>query len=31
MVALAVAGALHIDFRKRKTLSDTWFDFEKQT
>ncbi len=31
MAALAVAGALHIDFRKRKTLGDTWLDFEKQT
>ena len=31
MAALAVAGALHIDFRKRETLGDTWLDFEKQT
>ena len=31
MAALAVAGALHIDFRKREILGDTWPDFEKQT
>ena len=31
MAALAVAGALHIDFRKRETLGHTWLDFEKQT
>ena len=29
MAALAVAGALRIDFRKHETLGDTWLDFEK--